>query len=314
MKASFTCFVLSSLVALASSACGEPGKTAGAGASGGANTVPGGGGSAAGTGGAGGSGQATGGSGGAGGPGGAGGTAGSAVQGGSAGSDGAAGAPGTGGMSGAGGSVNNLPVDYQGTPFTTLTIPGRINAADYDRGGAGVAWCHTPGNCTADTVTGDWYPPGSDPYRQPMPADAQICGGAACDDNVGVCRMNPGKPDNTIDGDPMPPEDTYLCYTTAGTWTKYTVVVMEAGAYAVSGVMGVQQEASANISFGADITTGDMTFPVTPTANSGSGEGFHSWDDRANLATVTFSAPGTYLMTLTQVSRFNADSFSFTRM
>ncbi len=312
MKASPTCFVLFSLVTLAPSGCGEPGKTAGTGASGGASTVAGAGGAAAGTGGAGGSsGQATGGAGGAGG---AGGTASSAALGGSAGSGGSAGAAGTGGTLGAGGSVNNLPVDYQGTPFTTLTIPGRINAADYDRGGAGVAWCHTPGNCTADTVTGDWYPPGSDPYRPPMPADAEICGGAACDDNVGVCRMNPGKPDNTIDGDPMPPEDTYLCYTTAGTWTKYTVVVMEAGTYSVSGVMGVQQEASGNISFGAEITTGDMTFPVTPTQNSGSGEGFHSWDDRDNLATVTFPAAGTYLMTLTQVSRLNADSFSFTKM
>jgi hypothetical protein len=47
---------------------------------------------------------------------------------------------------------------------------------------------------------------------------------------------------------------------------------------------------------------------------SGSGENFHSWDDRKNLGTVTFPAAGTYVMTLTQVSRFNADSFTFTKM
>jgi hypothetical protein len=147
-----------------------------------------------------------------------------------------------------------------------------------------------------------------------MPADAELCSGAACDDNVGVCRMNPDKPDNTIDGAPMPSDDTYLCYSVAGEWTKYTVVVAEAGTYSVSGIMGVQQEAQVNISFADDITTGDVTLPVTPTQNSGSGEGFHSWDDRPNLATVTFPAAGTYLMTLTQVSRFNADSFSFSKM
>jgi hypothetical protein len=219
---------------------------------------------------------------------------------------------GTGGEMGSGGSVNAVPMDYQGTPFTALTIPGKINAADYDRGGAGVAFCHVMGNC-GDATTGDWYPPGSDPYRPPMPADTQICSGAACDDNAGVCRMNPNKPDNTIDGDPMPADATYLCYTTAGTWTKYTVVVAEAGTYSISGVMGVQQPAGMNISFGDDITTGDVSLAVTPTDHSGSGEGFHSWADRATLASVTFPAAGTYLMTLTQTGRFNASSFTFSK-
>jgi hypothetical protein len=227
-----------------------------------------------------------------------------------AGAGGASGAIGTGG---AGGSVNSVPVGYKGTPYTALQIPGKINACDYDRGGAGVAWCHDMGNCGAGTVTGD-YPGGSGVYRTPMPANAKICSGAACDDNVGVCRMNPSKPDNTINGQPMPTTDTYLCYSVAGEWTKYTVVVAQAGTYSVGGTMAVPQDGGVNLSFGGNITTGNLALAITPTTHSGSGENYHSWDTRSGLGTVTFPAAGRYVMTLTQVGRFNADSFTFTKM
>ena len=226
---------------------------------------------------------------------------------------GGVGGVGAGGTPGAGGSVNTLPADYKGTPFGMLQIPGKINAADYDRGGAGVAWCHDKGNCGAGKVTGD-YPSGSPPYRPPIPANAMLCSGAACDDNVGVCRMNPKKPDNTIAGQPMPAEDTYLCYSVAGEWTKYTVKVLQAGTYAVGGTMAVPMGGAVNLSFGANITTGDLSLAITPTTNSGSGENYHSWDTRSALGVVTFPVAGTYLMTLTQVGRFNADSFTFTKM
>jgi hypothetical protein len=303
------------VAALACVACSDDGPQKSQ-ASGGTTAAGTGGGAGATTGGIGGANGAAGGAmagagagGGAGvGGGGAAGTAGAGgVTGGAAGMGGGAG-------SGSGGSVNNVPADYEGTPFKALQIPGKINAADYDRGGAGVAWCHDAGNCSAGTVTGDWYPPNSAPYRAPMPADAQVCSGAACDDNVGVCRMNPGKPDNTINGQPMPVDDTYLCYSVAGEWTKYTVTVAEAGSYAIAGVMAVPQGGGFEISFGDAITTGDVPLAITSTENSGSGENYHSWDDRKNLAAVTFPTAGTYLMTLTQVGRFNADSFTFTKM
>ena len=120
-----------------------------------------------------------------------------------------------------------------------------------------------------------------------------LCSGAACDDNVGVCRMNPSKPDNTITGQAMPAGDTYLCYSVAREWTKYTVVVAEAGQYSISGVMAVPpSDGGVSLSFGNDITTGNISLAVTPNTNSGSGENFHSWDDRKNLATITFPAAG----------------------
>jgi hypothetical protein len=310
-----------SFVLAACGGAGASGQSAAGGASGSAGTsaLAGAGGSAvlgmSGASGAGGQTTSAGGGGGAGASGstaGAGGAAaGASGSGGSA--AGGSGAGGTSGAVGAGGSVNNVPADYKGTPFATLQIPGKINACDYDRGGAGVAWCHDTGNCGAGTVTGD-YPGGSGVYRPLMPANAKLCSGAACDDNVGVCRMNPSKPDNTINGQPMPASDTYLCYSVAGEWTKYTVVVAQAGTYSVAGTMAVPQGGGVNLSFGSNISTGNISLAITPTTNSGSGENYHSWDTRSNLATVTFPAAGSYLMTLTQVGRFNADSFTFTKL
>jgi hypothetical protein len=126
--------------------------------------------------------------------------------------------------------------------------------------------------------------------------------------------MNPSKPDNTINGQPMPPTDTYLCYSVAGEWTKYTVVVAQAGTYSVAGTMAVPPGGGLNLSFGSNITTGNLSLAITPTTHSGSGENYHSWDTRSDLATVTFPAAGNYLMMLTQVGRFNADSFTFTKL
>ena len=274
-------------------------------------TVAGAGGSAAGATAAGASGAAT--TGGTGGGGGSSAGAGGVLAGAGGAAAGAGGSSGAVALGGAAGMVNTLPTDYKGTPFTALKIPGRINACDYDRGGAGVAWCHDKGNCGAGTVTGD-YPQASGIYRPAMPVTDKICSGAACPDNVGVCRMNPSKPDNTIDGQAMPATDTYLCYSVAGEWTKYTVSVEQAGTYAVGGTMAVPQNGAVNLSFGNGISTGDLQLAITSTAHSGSGENYHSWETRMNLATVTFPSAGTYLMTLTQVGRFNADNFTFTKM
>jgi hypothetical protein len=113
-----------------------------------------------------------------------------------------------------------------------------------------------------------------------------------------------------------PADATYLCYTQAGTWTKYTVVVAQPGTYAVGGFMAVPMGGAVNISFAGNgnITTGNLTLAVTNPSMCGGGEYYHCWATRTGLATVTFPQAGTYLMTLTQVGRFNASSFTFTKM
>jgi hypothetical protein len=147
-----------------------------------------------------------------------------------------------------------------------------------------------------------------------VPPTAKICSGAACDDNVGLCRINPAKPDNTLTGQPVMPIDTYVCYSTAGEWLKYTVQVTEPGTYSVGGFMAVPMGGGVNLSFGDGITTGDVALPISPTNDCGCGENYHSWAERDDLATITFPAAGIYLMTMTQVGRFNADKFTFTKI
>lgn len=210
---------------------------------------------------------------------------------------------------------NFVPASYEGTPFSTLRIPGTFFAADYDRGGAGVAYCHGNENdCGAGTVTGDWYPGDSGPYREPMPAGGAVCGGAACDDNIGLCRMNPGKPDNTIAGVPVT-DDVYLCYMTTNEWLKYTVEVTEAGTYSVGVFAASPGGVTISLDFGAGITSGTFAVPESSTANCACTESYHAWAESDDLATVTFPAPGVYLMTFTVESvQFNIDKFTFTKM
>ena len=68
---------------------------------------------------------------------------------------------------------------------------------------------------------------------------------------------------------------------------------------------------------GTDITTGTFTVPssICGTPDPGCTEGYHVWQTDNNMATVTFPAPGTYVMTFNLVSSYlNPDYFVFTKM
>jgi hypothetical protein len=255
------------------------------------------------------------------------GTAGSSASGSGGGGSGAAGS-GTAGSgsetdasSGAGGAgpvleggANNLPADYKGTPFKMLQIPGNIHMADYDKGGAGVAYCHgNAANCAAGIKMTDWdcgpgkggdhrLDPNCPPYRPN-------------DDNAGLCHMNTGEPDNTTTGQPYAPYYPYLCYTATGEWTKYTVQVTQAGTYSIGGAMAVPNGVTIELDFGNGITTGTIPLPTSPTAMCKCPETYHSWETVTNLGMVTFPAAGAYLMTMTIKSQqYNPEYFSFTKM
>jgi hypothetical protein len=191
-----------------------------------------------------------------------------------------------------------VPAGYQGAPYKVLPIPGTFFAADYDTGGAGVAYCHgNEQNCADGINTGDWYPPGSPMYRT---------------DNVGLCRMNPGKPDNTTEGVAVT-DDVYVGYMAGGEWIKYTVVVAEAGTYSIDMFTGAPGD-TVSLDFGDGVTTGDFPLPASPTGNCACTESYHSWAMNTNVAQVTFPAAGTYLMTFTTSGSMNLDTFTFTKM
>jgi hypothetical protein len=271
----------------------------------------------------------------------------------SAGSGGAStgGSSGTGGAGGmstsAGGGTNMVPATYTGTPFKPLTIPGIIYAADYDKGGAGVAFCRvgaanppTPATCMTAKLN-DWCcspQKGCDERTQPT-----VCPIYRMDaDNAGLSHMNTGEPDNYASsgptwvdgptgptltgpmvtaGSPVPShmntteaEDTYLSYLYTGQWEQYTVQVSAAGTYAIGGLFA-SPGATITLDFGGGVTSGPVMVPVSPVANCKCPETYHSWNTVSNMGQVTFPAAGTYLMRFTlTASQFNPLFFTFSKM
>ncbi|HVR63363.1 MAG TPA: hypothetical protein VMU50_15790 [Polyangia bacterium] len=207
-----------------------------------------------------------------------------------------------------------LPAGYKGTPFKVLTIPGTIHTADYDLGGAGVAWCHGNGNnCAANIMTADWSPAGTPAYRPPPTAGDKVAGGAAVADNAGICHMD--NRDKTTAGVLVTPQDVFPCWTVTGEWLKYTVEVQEAGTYSIDAFVGSPAGVTVSVDFGGGISTGAFPIPTSPTANCKCTETYHSWQPAAKLATVTFPKVGTYLMTFTIVTKnLNLATFTFSKM
>ena len=212
------------------------------------------------------------------------------------------------------GSVQSfLPAGYKGTPFKVLTIPGTIHTADYDLGGAGVAYCHAANNCGANIMTTDWTPAGTLPYRPPPSPGDKVAGGAAAIDNAGICHMD-GR-DKTTEGVLVTPPDVFPCWTVTGEWLKYTVRVQQAGTYSISAFVGSPAGVTVSLDFGGGIMTGPFPIPTSPTANCKCTETYHSWQPVDKLAMVTFPTAGTYLMTFTIVTKnLNLSTFTFTKM
>jgi hypothetical protein len=239
---------------------------------------------------------------------------------------------------------------YAGMPFMGIMqpIPGILRMANYDTGGPGVAYCHGDDtNCQNRINTGDWrdYP---GVYRPVAPGDT-TCGGAGCMDNVGICHMNGGEPDNYAASGPsfiplvtpfgdgptltgpmvkigtnVMPQDVYVCYTTSpvsGTpsknfeWIKYTVQVTQPGVFSIGGFIGAPPGVTVSFDFGNGITSGTIMIPPSPTNGCNCPETYHSWLYSENIGTVTIPAAGTYVLTFTLISLdINPDYFTFTKM
>jgi hypothetical protein len=231
-------------------------------------------------------------------------------------------AAGAGGSSGTVAPQNCVPAGYTGTPFKALQIPGTIHAVDYDKGGPGVAYCHsataTGAACAGGIKMDDWCCTSvrcdqrTNPVCPPYRANAE---------NAGLSMMNEGEPDQDPTGKSISPFEPYISYSNTGEWLKFTVKVTEAGTYSVGGRMAAprpDQNANPQVSldFGCGVTTGVFTVPpsvCTATATRCT-EGYHVWQMDPDMAQVTFAAPGTYVMTWTLVASFmNPDYFTFTK-
>jgi hypothetical protein len=160
------------------------------------------------------------------------------------------------------------------------------------------------------------------PYRTGTPCVQGSNAAGNCPDNAGLSHMNPGEPDDDPSGTPVTPYFPYLSYSVTGEWFKYTVQVMAAGTYSVSGLDATPRPdqnaaVTVNLDFGGGVTTGNFIVPPSLCGNPDPGctEGYHVWQMNKNMATVTFPAPGTYVMTFNLVtSFFNPGYWVFTKV
>jgi hypothetical protein len=230
--------------------------------------------------------------------GGAGGVAGAGGAGGVAGAGGAA--AGIAGASGAGGSAGSVPVGnlpsqipagYKGTPFGGMAqqIPGKIEVERYDLGGVGVAF---------NAMTGGAF---------------SACGFARTDAVALECTGQPGPQDQDFATCMnYPAGSVYIGYIGGGNWYKYTVDVLEAGSYVISGHEGVSPtNAQVSFDFTADSKADNVALPSTN--GKCTSEAYHVWGTQDALAQIDL-VPGHYVLTLTVVNAgLNMDWFAFTK-
>jgi hypothetical protein len=266
---------------------------------------------------------------------------------------GSAGSTGGGGIAFDGG-VNMIPAGYTGTPFVQNVIPGFLYVANYDKGGPGVAYCHTATAMGAACANGikmsDWCCSNSNAQGTGARCDQRNMAKGPCplyrpdSDNAGLSHMNLGEVDTfaangptwvagangptltgpmvTV-GTPVPQhadmttqDDTYLSYTVPGEWQKYTVQVLSAGTYSIGALMGTPPNSTATFDFGNGVNSGPISLPASPVSPACKCiEAYHAWYNSANIGKVTIPAAGTYVMTLTlNMGTYNPLFFTFTKM
>jgi hypothetical protein len=189
-----------------------------------------------------------------------------------------------------------IPAGYAGTPYkgTPQAIPGRVELANLDLGGTGVAYHadHRRANAKAE----GYSPLSGDDYRV-----GEL-------DLPDICRTNNfAPPDTWDDGKPYPTAARefwyYMGLAHSVDWVKVTVDVKVAGKYNVS-----TNFASAETQTGCSIWFNDGSVPAAAgdthldginksgnLAFAGTGQ-YHTWKAYPNLATVDLSA-GVQVMT-----------------
>ena len=147
---------------------------------------------------------------------------------------------------------------YTGKPFKDSlhremqTIPGRLQCALYDLGGEGIAYHDS------DTVNH-----GSGKLN---PADGSYLNEFRMKEGVDISYTKFREP--PIDNNPYnfvsPPKDQlYVGWTSAGEWIKYTVLVKEAGTYALGILYTASQGGKISVSINDLDVTGLVDMPST---------------------------------------------------
>jgi hypothetical protein len=179
--------------------------------------------------------------------------------------------------------------DYTGRPYNKdpIAIPGTIKATEYDI---------APSN--ANGITFNYSKP-------PKPGKIRTTG-----DCIGLGTFD--KSHVTTKGEPEDLKQTYLGWTEAGEWTKYTLQVKTAGTYVIGGHFAAGLKgAKVSFAFG-DVTTGPLEIPTTAGFQPGV-EVYHVWERLDNLAEVKLPAGDVVMkFKIEAVAGINVESITLT--
>jgi hypothetical protein len=189
------------------------------------------------------------------------------------------------------GALAAVPTGYKGTPYlgTPQAIPGRVELANMDTGGQGVAWAadHNRMNSAG------YEPISGNDYR---PDDKNL---------PNICKTNTASQDTMLaDGSPYPSttptkELYYIGYAHGHDWVRMTVDVKQAGKYNVSSTW-----ATPDAQWGLSLWFNDgssATAPMDGVNKSGKvlvqgTNDYHKWKDYPSFTQVDLSA-GVQLLT-----------------
>jgi hypothetical protein len=194
-----------------------------------------------------------------------------------------------------------IPKTYAGKPYTTQTIPGRIECEAYDRGGEGIAYHDSD---SINNGSGKLNPINGNPlnaYRMNEAPDISYTKGGNIDNNP----YNKSEPVLN---------QLYIGWTKPGEWLNFTVNVEKSASYRIS----IKYTANGNgvITFDVDEqkATGSLVIPSTHNdADTVAWRQWHHWNQVDSLTSIHLSK-GTHLITLHVVENgnMNFDYLQFT--
>jgi len=180
---------------------------------------------------------------------------------------------------------------YTGAPYNgqPIAVPGVIKATEYD--------------IAPDAANGIAF----DYHGKPQAGNIR-----KTKDGIGLGQF--GKDHVTIKGEPEDTRQTYLGWTHAGEWTKYSLHVAEAGTYSIGAhVAAGGKGGQLSFAFSNGATTGPIDIPTTAGYQPGV-EVYHVWERLDHLSDVKLDT-GDVVMTLKieKSGGFNIESITLTK-
>ncbi len=181
--------------------------------------------------------------------------------------------------------TSNIPKSYQGEPWKTQEIPGKIECALYDKGGEGIAYHDSDsinsGSGKLNPVNGNFL----NEFRMKESADISYTKSGGIDDNP----FNKFKP---VSG------QFYLGWTQPGEWVNYSIKVRHTGQYSIALVYTANGQGAIEFVVDEKKTSGPLKIISTHNdADTVAWRQWHHWNKIDSLTTLSFTK-GTHLLTM----------------